>query len=174
MEEKTNQDYVSILREHGLQVTYQRVTIFKILSHLKGHPSCEDIYKQVKKRFPMISLATIYKTLECFHDAGLIKKASPLAQTTRYDANISEHHHLICLKCQAIEDIDDPLPGRKLLVPEGTGFHVLRHQVLVQGYCRKCRRLMSGQKKPASKATPPSRMLDSAKASREEDQAVEG
>jgi len=138
MDAKSDKDFIATLREHGLQVTYQRLAIYQALFHTKEHPSAELIYQQVRKRFPMISLGTVYKTLERFFDVGLIQKVSPVTEVARYDANLAPHHHLVCVKCQAIQDIDDPLLNRTFCLPEGNGFHILRHQILLQGYCQCC------------------------------------
>jgi Fur family peroxide stress response transcriptional regulator len=138
MEEQNDRDFIAILRDHGLQVTYQRLAIYQALYRTTEHPSAEDIYQQVRKRFPMISLGTVYKTLERFYDVGLVQKVSPVTEVARYDANISPHHHLVCVKCQAIQNIQDPVMNQQLYLPETNGFHVLRHQVLVHGYCPEC------------------------------------
>lgn len=140
MEGTNDKDFIATLREHGLQVTYQRLAIYQALYHTKEHPSAEEIYQQVRKRFPMISLGTVYKTLERFYEVGLIQKVSPVTEVARYDANISHHHHLICLECQTIKDIEDPVGDQPLSIPESDGFQVLRHQVILQGYCPMCRK----------------------------------
>ena len=135
----SDKDFIAILREHGLQVTYQRLAIYQALFHTKDHPSAEEIYQQVRKRFPMISLGTVYKTLERFHEVGLIQKVSPLTVVARYEANVSHHHHLICLECQTIQDFGDADMDVNVSLPEGNGFEVLKSQVVLQGYCAHCR-----------------------------------
>lgn len=138
MEGSKDKDFIAILRDHGLQVTYQRLAIYQALCHTLEHPSAEDIYQQVRKRFPMISLGTVYKTLERFYDVGLVQKVSPVTEIARYDADITHHHHLVCVKCQSIQDVLDPLMSQQIILPEMNGFHVLRHHVLVHGYCSDC------------------------------------
>ena len=138
MEGQNDKDFIATLREHGLQVTYQRLAIYQALYFTKEHPSAELIYQQVRKRFPMISLGTVYKTLEKFYEVGLVQKVSPMTEVARYDAIVSPHHHLVCVKCQKIEDVLGSAVKEEVTLPEGNGFHVLRHQVLVQGYCPDC------------------------------------
>jgi len=138
MEDRNDKDFIAILRDHGLQVTYQRLAIYQALYHTMEHPSAEHIYQQVRKRFPMISLGTVYKTLERFYEVGLIQKVSPITEVARYDANISPHHHLVCVKCQSIQDVMDPSLNQRITLPETSGFHILRHHVLVHGYCPNC------------------------------------
>jgi len=139
MSENSDKDFIAILRQHGLQVTYQRLAIYQALYHTKVHPSAEEIYQQVRKRFPMISLGTVYKTLERFHEVGLIQKVSPVTEVARYEANVSHHHHLICLECQTIQDFEDPGLDVQVSLPEGNDFEVMRRQVILQGYCAHCK-----------------------------------
>ena len=122
MEGKNDKDFIATLRDHGLQVTYQRLAIYQALYFTKEHPSAEVIYQQVKKRFPMISLGTVYKTLEKFYEVGLIQKVNPITEVARYDAITGPHHHMVCLQCQSIQDADLPWPGnRKYRLPSRTG-----------------------------------------------------
>ena len=139
MEVKSDKDFIATLREHGLQVTYQRLAIYQALYFTKEHPSAEAIYQQVKKRFPMISLGTVYKTLEKFYEVGLIQKVSPITEVARYDAITGPHHHMVCLECQSIQDADSIVGVPKISVPEQNGFRVLRQQVVLHGYCPGCK-----------------------------------
>ena len=140
MEETNDKDFIATLRQHGLQVTYQRLAIYQALCNTVEHPSAEEIYQQVRKRFPMISLGTVYKTLERFYDVGLIQKVSPVTEVARYDAIVTAHHHLICVECQSIKDIEASVPVPQVSLPEGIDFQVVRHQVVIQGYCPTCRK----------------------------------
>jgi Fe2+ or Zn2+ uptake regulation protein len=87
----------------------------------------------------MISLGTVYKTLERFNEVGLIHKVSPMTEVARYDAVVDSHHHFMCIKCQAIKDAGDVLSDQQLSIPETHGFHVLRAEVMFQGYCPNCK-----------------------------------
>ena len=147
MEGQYEKDFIGILREHGLQVTYQRLAIYQALCHTHDHPSAEAVYQKVRKRFPMISLGTVYKTLERFYNVGLIERVSPMTDVARYDATVDPHHHAVCVNCQAILDVMDPGWDENIAVPGDEMFQVLRKQVLFQGYCPECRsKLKSGKK----------------------------
>ena len=139
MEGKNDKDFIATLRDHGLQVTYQRLAIYQALYFTKEHPSAEVIYQQVKKRFPMISLGTVYKTLEKFFEVGLIQKVSPVTEVARYDAITGPHHHMVCLECQSIQDIEDTAQAQEISLPVKNGFQVVRQQVVLQGYCPGCK-----------------------------------
>ncbi len=146
MEGKNDKDFIATLRDHGLQVTYQRLAIYQALYFTKEHPSAELIYQQVKKRFPMISLGTVYKTLEKFYEVGLIQKVSPITEVARYDAITGPHHHMVCLECQSIQDADTMVEEPNISVSEQSGFHVLRKQVVLQGYCPACKGIVTGSR----------------------------
>jgi Fur family peroxide stress response transcriptional regulator len=62
---------------------------------------------QVRKEIPSISLATIYKNIKTFLDAGLLREVSTPGQTMRLDANLESHHHLICASCGTILDLSE-------------------------------------------------------------------
>jgi Fur family peroxide stress response transcriptional regulator len=136
MKEKNDIDVIAILRDHGLQVTYQRLAVYEALCKTREHPTAEGVCKEVRKRFPMISLGTVYKTLERFHVVGLIKKVNPVKEIGRYEAGTELHHHMICEKCQSIHDIYE-LSGT-IPFPEKPGFKITRHQVIFHGCCENC------------------------------------
>jgi Fur family peroxide stress response transcriptional regulator len=135
-------------RALGLSVTYQRLSIYKALLQLNGHPSPDEIYKVVRKAYPSISLATIYKTLERLERVGIIGKASLIHETVRFDPRIDHHHHVVCGACKRIEDLD--AGALRLALPrtvEGMGlpeqvrrdFEVSDYQITFKGLCRACR-----------------------------------
>jgi Fur family peroxide stress response transcriptional regulator len=138
MERREGRDFIKELRVYGLQVTHQRLAVYQALCNTMEHPSAETVYQAVKKRFPMISLGTVYKTLERFHDVGLVQKVCPMTEVARYDATTSPHVHMVCLKCQSIQDVDEPIMEMKFAQPERNGFKVTAQQVVLQGYCAHC------------------------------------
>ncbi len=132
------QEYVTFLRENGLQVTYQRLAIFRTLLNSINHPTPEEIYQQVTKSFPMISLGTVYKTLEKFHEKGVIQRVQPFWDAARYEILAGPHHHMVCVKCLAMLDIYDPIAENGLSLPEDHGLQILGHTIIVRGYCPSC------------------------------------
>ncbi len=138
MSGKSDPDYINVLKSHGLQVTYQRLAIYRELDESVEHPSAEHIFRQVRKRFPMISLGTVYKTLEKFHETGLVRRFGPETDVARYETITGPHHHLVCVKCKTIKDFYDTNSQISLSVPKEHGFSVLDHQLIVRGYCPDC------------------------------------
>jgi Fur family peroxide stress response transcriptional regulator len=100
------QDFIDKCKEVKLSVTPQRIIIYKELLGNKSHPSPEDFYNAIKEDNPTISFATVYNTLETFEKYGFIKKVTPLHNKVRYDPVVEPHHHLVCVKCGKIIDVE--------------------------------------------------------------------
>ena len=130
-------NFIERCRKSGLKITPQRVAVYEILLSSKNHPTVEEIYEEVKKRYPFVSLATVYRTVETLEQMGLAKKVCYWGSSARYDANTQKHHHLICVSCGAIKDIylskDLDIP------PELEGFTTEGYSVNVYGLCPDCR-----------------------------------
>ena len=124
----------------GLKSTPQRTAIYKALAGSTSHPTADDLYRQVSKAYPMISQNTVYYTLAVLRDAGLVQEVNFWHDRARFDANISHHHHLICLSCRLISDLNDNGLNH-LSAPTGipSDFQVIGHQVEFRGYCGSCR-----------------------------------
>lgn len=102
------------LKDAGLKATQQRIVILSTLFEHLGHPSSEEVYNHVKKVNPSISLGTVYKTLECLVDAGLIHKVATSDGLMRYDGETAAHNHIYVTNTDEIIDFkDDSL--RKLI-----------------------------------------------------------
>ncbi len=123
----------------GLAVTHQRQVIYDVLRAIEGHPSPEEVYARVKRRIPSISLATVYKNLHLFIEAGIFQQVSLHHGSMRMETNATRHHHLLCVRCKAIHDIDAEVLGlqeepRQL----PGGFMMQRMSVDVLGLCADC------------------------------------
>jgi Fur family peroxide stress response transcriptional regulator len=123
----------------GLKLTPQRLAILAFLEGNKKHPSAEDIYKEISKRFPTMSLATVYNTLESLRRKGYVLELSIDPDKKRYDPNVSPHCHLICIHCKKIVDVsvdyDINLPEK-----ERSGFEIIGKHVDFYGICPQCKR----------------------------------
>lgn len=84
-----------LLKGKNLRVTYQRIIIFRELYISKEHPTAESIYDNLRIDHPMLSLGTVYKTLDCFHKSGLIRKLNGNDAVMHYDADLNIHTHII-------------------------------------------------------------------------------
>ncbi len=118
-----------------LRLTPQRIAILDYLEGNKSHPSAEDIYRAVAKKFPTISVATVYNTLSALEKRGQLLKLTMDPSKARYDPNTFPHQHLMCTKCKMIEDVDTRY---RLDLPD-TNFEVTGSHVEFYGTCPKCR-----------------------------------
>ena len=135
------EEFRELCERHHLAVTHQRQVIYECLMGMSGHPSPEEIYEKVRRKIPAISLATVYKTIHTFVDSRLLREASMHHGSLRVENNLDPHHHLVCVRCKSITDVDeqDLEPVRLRRKPQ-RGFHVQRYAVEILGICEKCSR----------------------------------
>lgn len=127
-------------RESGVRLTPQRMAIYRALANTTSHPTAEELYRAVKQVHPMMSQNTVYYTLGALREAGLVHEVNYWHDRSRFDANTTLHHHLICLGCRKIQDLrDEMLDGLTLSTHQGEGFTVSGHRVEFHGYCASCR-----------------------------------
>lgn len=95
------------LQEKGLKVTPQRLAIYEAIVELKNHPTAENVIEYIRVNHPNISVGTVYKVLDSLVDNNLLNKVKTEKDIMRYDAVLSNHHHLYCAKTDRIEDYED-------------------------------------------------------------------
>ena len=126
-------------RKSGAKLTHQRIEIFREVAQSTDHPGVEKVYQGVRKRIPTVSLDTVYRTLGWLKELGLITTLGPPRERTRFDANLSHHHHFVCVQCGLTRDFySDKFD--KLTLPESVQSigYVETTQVEVKGFCFKC------------------------------------
>ena len=130
------------LRNGGYRLTPQRLLILEILAESEGHPSIEDVYKQVKVQFPMTSLATVYKTVALLKEMGEVLELGFSDGASRYDGNKPHPHpHLICTCCHKIVDMElDLHPALIQEEAESLGYRIVSHRFDVFGLCPDCQK----------------------------------
>jgi len=120
-------------------MTHQRWVIYRTLAGTSQHPTPEQTFAQVRQEIPSISLATIYKNIKTFLDAGLLRAVSTPDQTMRLDANLESHHHLVCASCGTILDIsEDSVAPVHLKKAPPEGFRVESYNVNLLGFRGQC------------------------------------
>lgn len=142
------------LREKGLKVTPQRVAILRALGnsvkHLcrenryargeKKHLCAEGIYRDVKKIHPSVSLNTVYTTLKTLRDIGEVVELNFGEDRNRYDIEAKPHGHVICVKCNKIEEVfKDEKPEPRLPESMASDYELLDQRVLYYVICPACR-----------------------------------
>lgn len=128
------------LKSLAIKLTPQRIAILKYLEGNQDHPSAEMIYKALKRKFPTMSLATVYNTLENLKKKGLIWELTLDPEKKRIDPNPEPHHHFLCEKCHKIFDVpyEISVPLERL---EQEGFQITRSHVEFIGLCPHCKKI---------------------------------
>ncbi|MEK3881952.1 transcriptional repressor [Paenibacillus sp. PL2-23] len=132
------------LMENGYKLTTQREIIVRVLlENEKDHLSAEDVYMLVKEKFPEIGLATVYRTLELLAELQIVAKMNFGDGVARFDLRGEDHehmhHHLICQKCGALEEIkEDWLTELEERLEKEFGFRVLDHRLDFIGNYKEC------------------------------------
>jgi Fe2+ or Zn2+ uptake regulation protein len=135
----TEAEFRAMCHSRGLAATHQRAAIYQALMQTPGHPSPEEIYDRVHKKVPAMSLATVYKTLHAFLEAGIVHEISLHRGSLRVDPNPDPHHHLVCTECRSIFDVElDAVTPVKFTAALPAGFQVQRCAVEIQGICQRC------------------------------------
>ena len=122
----------SRLRRHGIQPSAQRVAVAQYVLHTDSHPSADEVWQRVRRRFPMLSRATVYNTLGLFVRKGLLRQFVRTEGRLVYDPNVGDHHHFIDEATGAIHDV----PWEAVQVSDVRrlqGFDVREYQVVMRG-----------------------------------------
>lgn len=133
------EQFIQRCREHGLKVTSPRILIYRKLLEHTGHPSAEDIFREVKTEHAHISLAMVYKTMEMLAAHNLIAKVTQLHYLARYDCNNDFHHHFVCIECKKIIDVvSEQLNNLPIPKQRQNNFRILNYRVQFDGLCDNC------------------------------------
>jgi Fur family peroxide stress response transcriptional regulator len=131
---------INKLKERDFRITPQRLAVLRILAESEGHPSVEDIFRQVKPIFPTTSLATIYKTVNLLKKIGEVVELDFSEESNRYDGNKPyPHPHLICTQCKTVVDPDvAAVTDLSEEVANKTGYKIMNHRLDFFGICPRC------------------------------------
>lgn len=109
-------NFRQISRAKGLPLTPQKLEIFRILAGSCSHPQAADIYQELKKTFPNVSPATVYKNLIRFQELGLIIEIPLSGNPNRYDAKLETHSHVVDTKSGKVYDLGtEPIQSNKIM-----------------------------------------------------------
>ena len=132
------EDIAQKLREQGHRLTPQRVAILQAVLSSHAHPTAEEIHRRVCAEFPMISLATVYKTMNVLKELGEVAEIR-VDGRGHYEGNTTPHPHMICINCGAI--IDLPAEALAEMPQEAlaeTDFQAMRYKLEIHGLCPRC------------------------------------
>jgi Fur family ferric uptake transcriptional regulator/Fur family peroxide stress response transcriptional regulator len=132
-------DYASMLKENGLKATFQRMNILNVID-THGHMSVEDIYDEVSKIHPSLSLATIYKNIILMMEKGVLVEVPIVGKKSKYELSKADHMHLICTECGEVEDKMCLDQTEKIFsaLTEQEHFALKKRQINLYGICASC------------------------------------
>lgn len=135
MEER--EQLITKLRERGLKLTPQRLAIIELLEE-GGHRSAEEIYGKLSHRYPMLSRATVYNTLEVLKQLGEIREIRIKPDASLYDPETELHYHFLCRRCGKVFDLPSSPDMANLIGREVDGHRVEQVHVSLYGLCARC------------------------------------
>ena len=137
----SNQELTNILRSNGYKVTPQRLAVYETLANTRNHPSAEMLYNELRPKYPSMSFATVYKTVEILNKINVIQILNTGEDSFRYDAEMSVHHHIQCTECGAVDDVM-ALNSEGLIADaeSKSGYDISGHQCYFFGICPRCRK----------------------------------
>ena len=129
--------------EKGVKLTEQRKIIARVISESKetygesDHPDVDELYSRVSKIDPKISIATVYRTVKLFEEAGILVKHDFKAGKARYEIN-DDHNHLIDIKTgEIIEFVDNDIEELQKRIAEKYGYELVDHKLELYGVKKK-------------------------------------
>ena len=131
----------SELKASGLKATLPRLKILEIFQNSEvRHLSAEDVYKILLTENLDVGLATVYRVLTQFEQAGLLQRNHFETGKAVFELNEGSHHdHLVCLVCGLVEEFyDEEIENRQKAVAAERGFEIADHALALYGHCRNC------------------------------------
>jgi Fur family ferric uptake transcriptional regulator len=135
---KSTTDQASLLRNNGLKVTLPRIKVLEIFEHSKKrHLTAEEVYMELVGNDSEIGLATVYRILMQFVEAGMLDKSSFDSGKAVFELNEGHHHdHLVCVRCGKVEEFyDEAIETRQSEIALRHGFKLLDHAMALYGLC---------------------------------------
>ena len=133
--------FEELCRRQHLPKTIQRRVILEAVLDREDHPTADQLFEDVRSRIPGVSRTTVYRALEALVQLGVVRRANHSDAVARFDGNTDHHHHLVCLGCDRVTDLDglklDPI---KLPDARRKGFEIADFSIHFEGYCPECRR----------------------------------
>lgn len=129
-----------LLRQHGVQVTAQRLAILRAVSD-RAHGTADDVAVAVRAEIGAISRQGVYDALGVLVDKGILRRIRPAGSPTRYEHRVGDnHHHLVCRSCGRTVDVDCAIGTAPCLhAADDRGYEIDEAEVIYWGRCSTCR-----------------------------------
>lgn len=130
---------VAALARRGYRVTPQRLAICEVLARSRHHPTAADVWAEVRRRYPMVGRATVYKTIETLRELGQVLELR-YDDAAHYDgAAPAPHPHVVCTRCGRIEEAPSgSLDETARSMAAAVGYEFASHRFDVFGLCPSC------------------------------------
>ncbi len=134
-----NDDLARILREHGVQVTAQRLAVLRAVS-ARPHCMADEVAHDVRAEIGAISRQAVYDALGILAEKGLIRRIQPAGSPVRFEGRVGDnHHHLICRTCGKTVDVDCAVGYTPCLTAaNASGYQIDEAEVIYWGTCPDC------------------------------------
>lgn len=133
-------DSIKLLGDKKIPLTLQRRLILDELIQRSDHPSAEELFNSLHHKTRKLSLATIYRTLETLIENNLVTEHTRGKNGSRYEVAKGQHYHVICLKCQKMEDIFGiTIQSLEDEIAKMTSYRIEKHRLDIYGLCPDCR-----------------------------------
>lgn len=130
-------NYETLLREHSLKVTPQRLGILSIMDHF-GHINIDDLFVNIKKQCASISLATLYKNINAMLEKRLISEVKIPNMKSKYEISKAPHIHMLCHKCNEFIDLDLDVDALLHAASDKSHYKVDETNIILSGLCEAC------------------------------------
>ena len=127
----------------GLEAPLPRLRILEILEESVGlHLSAEDVYRTLLASGESIGIATVYRVLTQFEQAGLVIRHNFEGGSAVFEFAADQHHgHLVCVRCSRVtEFVDETIESRQRIIAADNGFVMTDHSLIIYGICTDCQR----------------------------------
>lgn len=144
----------NLLRDHGVQVTAQRLAVLRAVSK-RPHGTADEVADDARAEIGAISRQAVYDALNTLVESNLIRRIQPAGSPARYEDRVGDnHHHLICRQCGATVDVDCAVGKRPCLTAsETSGYEIHEAEVIYWGTCPQCLKRKPNQRVNAKSRT---------------------
>jgi Fur family transcriptional regulator, stress-responsive regulator len=132
-------DGAALLRQHGVQVTAQRLAVLRAVTD-RPHSTADDVDKAARAEIGAISRQAVYDALGTLTDRGVVRRIQPAGSPARYETRVDDnHHHLVCRICGRVVDVDCAVGDTPCLTAaDEAGYQVDEAEVIYWGRCPSC------------------------------------
>lgn len=128
----------TLLEKVGIKANRYRLELLDYMKHSREHASADTIYHRLSSKYPDISFATVYNNLNLFYDRKLVRRFFTPEREARYDFAGMPHHHFVCEKCAAVEDIPSESVNLTLSQELTRHLKIQSTETVFYGVCPTC------------------------------------